>query len=392
MAEKYKSSRNFSPVQLDHKGTYLNFGIGCTLQCAYCVQQKDAEYNPRSINKQFSVASIMEQLKNYSYISKKQAMTIGNNSDPFLPQNLEDTLVLLTELDKAGYGGITELITKVYPGAKGNDNKALDTIKGLKNLKPVLLVSYAGYTDKRIETAPKEDRLLLMQQAHDKGIPTILYLRPISKAWMEEPHESFEAKIERVAKETKGKIDAVVYGGLYYSDEVQAHVKELGLTEPFSDTSTEKRYDTPHLPEQVKKIFNQVNPEVPLFQSTSCGVSYVFQQPNFIGYYGLRAMESPFMECRASCTPGQRDICREGSEKVTEDDVKKELETIGLGNVKFKNTPKAVRIHIPYNHEHIEHLNQNLSKYIIWDDLFKILKESRYEVHRTNLKKMGIDE
>jgi DNA repair photolyase len=392
MNQKHKNSRSFFPVQVDHKWTYINFSIGCTLKCAYCIQQKDAEYNYNGINKQFSVASIMEQLKNYSYISKKQSMVIGNNSDPFLPQNLEDTLSLLAELDKAGYSGITGLITKVYPGAKSEDNKAIRVIKELKNLKPVLLVSYAGYTDNRVESAPSEDRLLLMKQAHEKNIPVILYLRPISKTWMEEPNESFESKIERVAKETKGKIDAVVYGGLYYNEEIQARVREIELPEPFNDSSTEKRYDSPHLQEQIKKIFNQINPEVPLFKSTSCGVSYTFKQPNFIGYYGLRSMESPFLECRSYCTPGQRDICREGSEKVTDEDVKRVLTEIGLGDVTFKNTPKAVRIHIPYDHEHVEYLNQNLSKYIIWDNLFKELKESKYEVWPKNLKKLGIDE
>lgn len=395
MAE-YKQSRKFRPIRKDGKFTHVNYGMGCTNGCAYCIQQKDLEYNHGSSPHDFSVDSLVEQLERDQLVSRKQPLVIGNATDPFLKRNLDHTKGLLRKLDRKRYKSPLAIITKTYPDDRFFfGNSTLRAVRDLRHLKPVILVSYVGYKDRKLERVSGESRLQLMKEASQKyKIPTILYCRPLVKAWMDEDGESHEEKIERIANETKGIIDAVVFGGLYYPEEVRDEIMRKGLKEPFDECFSGKRLDDPGVAHKLKKTFNKVNPEVPVFRSTSCGVSYVNGTPCFFGYYGLRSLERDNLECNDSCNDQQRDLCRTETKKVSWWQVRRTLREIGLKS-KFKNHPLFVRVYDKLEKDQRYYLRHNLCKFVLddteigfWKD-WKDKGDSHWKRVYDNLVKLG---
>ncbi|MCF7861777.1 hypothetical protein K9M79_06035 [Candidatus Woesearchaeota archaeon] len=361
------ASRAFQSIRLDQKWTHINYGMGCPNGCVYCIQLKDIEYDPNNTDKRYSIDSLINQIDNHKYVSKRQPLVIGNATDPFLKPNLNDVKTLLTELDQRKYKNPVSIITKIYPDDKYLfGNKTLKTLRKLKHLKPSLLVSYVGYKNKSIEKVSGKKRVRLLKEAHDYGIPTILYYRPIVRAWMDDKDEPFHKKVERVAKETKKSIDAVVMSGLYFTEEIFQNTKKRNLPLPFDQPWSGKRQDNEKNIPEVVNIFKNINPKAALFTSTSCAVSYLYKMPNFVGYYGLRVLEKRDRECHNICAPKQRDTCRTKTPKVKNRLIKRALKEINI-NAKFKNHPLLVRVFKEISMSDKYYLMQNLNKLVIDD-------------------------
>jgi len=381
----YERSRKFVPIRLDNKWAHINLGMGCNNGCGYCIQEKDVDYDNSGIHNDFSVKSLLKQLEEHPFVSKRQPLVIGNATDPFLKKNLDDVKALLKGLESQNYKSSVSIITKLYPKDRGIlGNKTLNMLSRFINIKPVLLVSYVGYKNRKLEPPSGKDRVKLIRQAHDRGIPTILYYRPLSATWMDDGEPVLE-KIERVATETKGNIDALVYGGLYYTEEIQANIKKRGLPEPFKNPLVGKNYDSRTIRRDLKKIFRRVNPGLGMFQSTSCGVSYVQGQQNFLGYYGLRSLESKSKECGHPCIPEQRDLCAKKTKKVSSWSIRKVLKELGLKGTKFENHAKFVRIYTKLNPTQYNYARQNLSKFTLDDRIIEYNKKNNTLLYRNSI-------
>ena len=83
-------------------------------------------------------------------------------------------------LDKRKFKNIVGLITRTYA-----DEDTLDVIASLKNLRPIIMVTYAGYQNRKLEGAPKNMRIKLIKEVKSRNIPVLLYLRPLAKEWLE---------------------------------------------------------------------------------------------------------------------------------------------------------------------------------------------------------------
>ncbi|MCX6707789.1 MAG: radical SAM protein [Candidatus Woesearchaeota archaeon] len=322
-SSKYKHSTDYNVIKHLNSWTSINPSYGCVWDCAYCVQEKDNWYVRNGIVKEFSPKRTLDAIVNDKFISKgQQPLALFNFSDPFLPQNREDLVEILQGLDKMKYHNIVGLITKTLP-----DKSTLKAVKNLKNLKPVVIVSYANLMPKDVERASKEKRVELIKMSSKIGIPTLVYMRPLVKEWIS------EKSIEEFADNVTPYADGIVISGLIYTDEIKQKLAKRRVPLPDMSPNGEKHLDYGTL-ETAKRVILSVKKDMPIFTSTSCGVSYVYGIPCYNGYGALRARESGKGCCKHTCYEKQRDVCMD-SYKLSGRAFKHMMEHLSIEHIDF---------------------------------------------------------
>ncbi|MBU0536215.1 MAG: hypothetical protein KKE20_04580, partial [Nanoarchaeota archaeon] len=108
--------------------------------------------------------------------------------------------------------------------------------------------------------------------------------------------------------------------------------------------------------EMARRTIYSVRQDMPLFTSTSCGVSWAYKVPCYNGYGGVRALDKLKSRvdrgkikadevrsmrekgegyCSNTCYEKQRDICKKGND-VSKKEVRGLLEAIGKPEAKFE--------------------------------------------------------
>lgn len=289
----------------------INPSHGCPLDCAYCVQEKDRWYSGKGVIREYTPEHTISLIENEPQMSKDRPVALYNFTDPFLPKNREDLCQILKAMDKKKYKNPVGLITKSLP-----DKKTFKTLKRLRHVKPIILVSYANLPD-NIVKASKKNRLAVFKQAKKHKIPTIQYFRPTVREW----YGDFEKSIRKAAEEVTPYADAVCISGLIYTPEIKEKLLKRKVPLPDYEPNGGKHLRWEDRTD-VMRIYHDVKPEMPIFSSTSCAVSYVLKIPNYNGYFPLRNLEGN--GCNAPCIDEQRDRCRKGR-KVSNSYLKKQF-------------------------------------------------------------------
>lgn len=291
------------PNQLLHFFTsYLgvNPAVGCPNRCGYCVLEKDVA-NPSKIIKKASPKFTLETLLKDKRVIKRNALSFYNLSDPFLKDNLKDLLYILEGLDAQGQKNLTVLITKLNPDRTAPKEKALERIAKLKNLRPVLMVSYTNLP-KKIEPLSKSGRLELLQKAQDLDIPVLQYVRPLWEKWT--PQD----KIQEMAEETANLVTGVVLGGILTTEEIKKKLSKRKVPVPPWGNS-KGRYLNSDYRSLVIKAYKNINPQLPLFLNSSCGLSHALKVPHYMGFYSHFSRMDPHGFCQRPCHPQQKERC-----------------------------------------------------------------------------------
>lgn len=354
--EKYEQSFEYS-LGTQLKSWYsLNPSFGCFWDCAYCIQHKDQYYNEsdyKKINKVFEWEDVVQEVMSNPRITSKTPLTFYNFSDPFLPQNTTDLRSILLELENRNFKNPVGLITRTFV-----DKETLNTISNLKSLKPVVFVSYAGYTNPNIEKAPSHLRIRLMKELKNRGIPTVLYLRPLVQEWMEKD------QMKRVYEETKDSIDSVVMSGIRMTPEIISKVKDKGLVVPYT-----KNYIHKFFPESLDKEVVDTFKDVPVFRYTSCGVSAILGIPDYNSHNGYFVYKGKGKDdkCELPCTKSQREICSCATDKIDESVLpvaKSLLSKIGYNDINICLENKALILDKEISQFDTTYLRHNLSIHV----------------------------
>ncbi|MGM5487817.1 MAG: radical SAM protein [Nanobdellota archaeon] len=277
----------------------INPSHGCPLDCAYCVQEKDRWYSGKGVIREYTPEHAVQEITTNPLMTRERPIALYNFSDPFLPQNREDLCAILKALDKQKYQNTVGLITKTLP-----DKKTLKTLKKLRHMKPVILISYANLP-KDVVKASKKDRLALFQKAKKHKIPTIQYFRPTVREW----YTNFEKSIQQAAEEVSPYADAVCISGLIYTPEIREKLQKRKVCLPAYEPNGGKHLRWEDKTD-IMRIYHDVNPKLPIFSSTSCAVSFINNIPNYNGYFPLRNLEGN--GCNAPCVDEQRERCNKG--------------------------------------------------------------------------------
>lgn len=366
MEKKYKYSNNFQLTTQLKSWMAINPSFGCIWDCAYCIQHKDVFFdtsrykkvNHIKINGQrITSEDVVSEVLTNPRINSKTPLTLYNFSDPFLPQNTEGLINILEELDERELKNPIGLITRTFVG-----DKILNRISRLRNVKPIVLVSYAGYENKNIELAPNSKRRDLIIKLHERGIPVLQYMRPMVREWIE------EGQIERTRDKLGKYLDGVVMSGIRLTPEIILNIEGKGLVVPHVLNHTNK-----YFPKGLQnKIIEAYQEMVPVYRYTSCGISATLGMPDYNAHFDFLKKTGKIFsdECPLPCKEGQNKICYNQTTSETEPSrVKILLDKIGMGNLNFKiESSGQVIFDKEISKEDRTFLRHNLLKHIDYKD------------------------
>lgn len=345
--EEYVYSNEWQMITQLKSWVAINPSVGCVWNCAYCIQHKDKFYDTRDYKKvsilknhnqqEYTSQLILEEIKSSPLITTISPLTFYNYSDPFLPKNRKQLVEILSALDTDGFTNPVGLITKTYA-----DDDTINALSKLKNLRPVVLVSYAGYSDRRIESAGSLSRIEMMRKVHQRGVPVLQYLRPLVKEWLE------PEQLEKNRDTVMNNIDGIVMSGIRLTPEIIRKISGLGLPIPKVNNYENKSFPK-ELQERVLEVYQEV---CPVYRYTSCGVSATLGIPDYNSHLKFikETQCKEYSICPLPCKDQQSKICI-SQPNVQESDVKILLSKIGHHEAEILIRPSGVII-----------INKDLSK------------------------------
>lgn len=322
---KYEYSNQFTLATQLKSWMALNPNFGCIWDCAYCIQHKDEFFNSSNylkINKMFDPEEVVSEIMANPRITSRTPLALYNFSDPFLPQNTTGLKKILYELDKRKFTNLVGLITRTFV-----DDDTLDTIANLTNIKPIIIVSYAGYENRKIEGGPLKKRVQLMKEIKKRKISLLQYLRPIAREWLEP--DQFKKTRDAVA----GYIDGVVMSGVRLTPEVIKRIEKKGLTVPYVPNYLNKFFPK-EIQEEILEVYKDI---VPVYRYTSCGISSTLRIPDYNAHLNFleETQNKEFNECPLPCRSSQSGICKSRC-KVDEKIMHNLLDRIGHDDINFE--------------------------------------------------------
>jgi len=263
-------------VDYRKSGLSLNHVVGCPLDCGYCVRRLFDNFDMKKPHLVTSDEEAVERLiSHWAFRPHKTPVQIFNRAtDPFLPGVKEHLFATLALLDQLGLTNTVLVITrwKIQP----EDIEILDSIR---NLQVTVLVTWSGIEDKRIEPVESQVAEASLQALanHAKRTKSILYWRPLIAGLNDtEDHLQRALRLASLA-------DATVFTGLFYREQIRAHLRDAGVADVYDEIARRKI-----LPLEVEQRVLRAFADRPLFRKTSCGVAYAHKVADYNGHFGIR--------------------------------------------------------------------------------------------------------
>lgn len=352
MGKSFQHNTDYKLIMPGKSWIFVNPTTGCPLKCAYCVEQKDSWFNG-DLTQIYSPSETMEKVLDSPLVLKdKSPLIFYNFSDPFLPKNREGLLAILGELDREGWKNKIGLISKIHPGVD-----YLDELNKLENLKIGLFVSYTNLIP-GLESVSYEQRVKLMEDAKERGIKVVDYVRPLVREWID------EERLTNLASQIKGKADAASLSGIRLTPEIVESLKIRGIKIPEIKTYTNKQRDD-ELSSLATQIIGDVA-QIPVFWHTSCAMSYLFEEPDY-NSHDIREKRKKD-NCGFPCIDSQRDICDSRECNTDKEELEKILDRLGK-EVRYRRDGKTFLLSGgQLNKEDISFVRHVVPEFVIKDE------------------------
>lgn len=277
-------------VEYRKSGLSLNHVVGCPLDCGYCVRHLFDNFEMKRphlvVDDEQAVAAL---IGHWAFVRHVTPVQIFNRAtDPFLPLVKQHMLHTLELLDGQGLKNHILVITrwKVAP-------EDVERLERLRQLKVTVLVTWSGIADPRLEPVDSviAERSLEVLSDHASRTKKILYWRPII-AGVNDTDECIAraSALSRFA-------DATVFTGLFHREQIRTHFRSTGVEDLYHDVPRRKI-----LPREVEQHILRRYSGAPIFRKTSCGIAYVYGEPDYNGHYGIQDI------CDI-CPSSQVDLC-----------------------------------------------------------------------------------
>ncbi len=367
-------NENYSYAPLGYHDSWLSVDpiIGCLLDCQYCFMQltRWTAAHPEYL---YTVPEIVERLvANRYFLPHETVLSFGNQTDPFLPDNIDYTLEFFAALERQELTNPVAVVTK-----KQIPLRFLDRVSQFKYIRPIFCLSYSGLP-KNMERGvnPKENRdnFNVLSQL---GLRVIHFWRPLI-------HENGSTQIlEEVLDFVAQYAMASVYIGLKLSPFLYpVYAKNPHLRLPKELNGQYGDYIPGGVEERLRTLAAAKYPDYPLYMHTSCAVSYVLSMPD----YTATLFRDPI--CKGSnCPAWKRKICEDARAAPTRQQIQCLLNSLGMEN-SFAVCEQAVEISGVISQEDyaflLHRLNYPLKAHIkntrnLWGSIFRLGNSQLYK-------------
>lgn len=287
----------------------INSYVGCTIDCAYCFLAPIKIIPMRPV-KVAEEDKLVEDMINEVYFKRNDTIiSINNRTDPFISKEVkESTFKILDILDNKGLKNIVTITTK---GLLSED----DAIKldKYKNIKIVIMVTYNGIKKEiqPIDITVQETTIRNVSKC--KNVKLIQQLRPIIPEINDD-----EVLLEKLVNYAMKYCDATIFQGIRVNPYIKERLSERNYEyNGIFDHHKQKS-------KQIDEFFTRLkmkNPQYPIFDHTSCGLSYLFNLPD----YNLHFTK---YKCPENCSNYKR--CCEKKEICYNYNLDEELKRLGI--------------------------------------------------------------
>lgn len=294
----------------------INSYIGCTINCAYCFLAPIKIIPMRPV-KVMDEKELVEDMMDEVYFRKdKTIISINNRTDPFISQEVkESTFKILDILESKNLKNIVTITTKGLI----TEEDAL-RLEKYNNIRIVIMVTYNGIKKDIQPIDIKIQENTIKNVSKCKNIKLIQQLRPIIPKINDD-----ERLLENLVNYAMKYCDATIYQGVRVNEYIKRRLSERdyeysGIFDHHKQKSKE-----------IDEFFNKLrikNPEYPIFDHTSCGLSYLFG----LADYNLHFTK---YKCPENCLNFKR--CFDKKMKSYNYDLKKELKKLGITEYHMEN-------------------------------------------------------
>ncbi len=307
----------FRPVAYHDSWLSIDPIIGCRLNCQYCYMRSTnwTGVRPEYL---YTVTEIVEMIIAHRYfLPHETVLCFGNQTDSFLPENVDYTLEFFEALEKRGLNNPVAVVTK-----KRIPSRFLDRIRQLKNVRPIFCLSYSGLPRELERGVNPQENRDNFKELSKLGLRVIHFWRPLIA------ENGSTQVIEQVLDFVAAHAMASVYIGLKLSPmlyKVYDQNQYLRLAEDL------KLQCGDYLPDEIEARIRTLAaakyPGYPLYKHTSCAISYVLSLPDYTATVYRESI------CKgSSCPEWKRRICEGARTIPTYQQVQAFLSRLGLEN------------------------------------------------------------
>ena len=276
-------------VSVSNNSFSIDLWRGCLLDCAYCHVQgcfydlieSDSKitmhYAPVRRNNS-TIQEVVESLVHHpSFIPDYSLISLCTSStEPFLNEEVtSSTIAIMLEFVRKGFKNPFWIVTKMG----GIANHWEPEIREIIESGSKILISVC-WTNNLPEIEPmRGDRFKNLRWMTDCGVLLNWYMRPLVREW------NASTENLRFIMEKVGNLDLpflnIVAGGLRWTEGIEFGMRmlhNLPLPEIAKDDNIKTLY--PDTIINIKKIHDELLPEIPLFFKSSCAVSHALSLPN----------------------------------------------------------------------------------------------------------------
>lgn len=282
----------------------LNPIHGCPFSCKYCFLN-GVELTSKKPIELATVEEAVQDLINFKYYDESFPLCLFTSTDfAACPSNIDYAIRMIEELYKNKVFNPIVFITKQYI-----PDYFLDIIDEYekKSMKFVFMLSYSGLTNK-VEVGINKNKIREnFINLHKRGKKIIHYWRPFL------PENSTDEVLEDVYNFVKNYASCSISIGLKVQP---SFVNNLSFwQELINNKESAYSYESIWTKNAYEFILNKKKEEYPIFNATSCALSYTLKQADYNSFYC-----SEF--CKANnCPLSQKERCANKNKALIKEDI-----------------------------------------------------------------------
>lgn len=261
----------YAPIAYHDSWLSIDPILGCSLNCQYCYMRAPGWTGVRP-QRDLSLEYILSLLREYPYfVASETVLSFGNQTDPFLEENVDYTLAFLQALDALEFRNPLAFVTK-----KRVPDRFIRACQKLKSVQPIFCLSYSGLPPTIERGVNAEDIRRNFVRLSGEGLRVLHFWRPL--IGVNGTHAAVASVLDSVVPYSC----ASVYIGLKVSPPLyKVYAASPALAIPRRMKCQVGDYLTPGIEERLRSIAGEKYPHYPLYKHTSCAVSLALKIPDY---------------------------------------------------------------------------------------------------------------